>query len=229
MTRLLDQLPENTQGRDFLIGDLHGYYQALMQALEEVAFDPDTDRLISVGDLIDRGPDSEACLKLLNEPWFFGVQGNHERFLLCSVAGDEVMRRTWMLNGGRWSSHYSDTELQKMAGLIDQKMPLALEIPVKGKKLGIIHAEVPEDDWQKLQSWTGEISSEFLETMTTRRQRIRHQLQLHVQNIDAVACGHTLVENPLRLGNVHCLETGVCASHLGGYLTLIEAHDLLLP
>ena len=57
MTRLLDQLPENTQGRDFLIGDLHGYYQALMQALEEVAFDPDTDRLISVGDLIDRGPD----------------------------------------------------------------------------------------------------------------------------------------------------------------------------
>jgi serine/threonine protein phosphatase 1 len=46
VTRLLDQLSENTQGRDFLIGDLHGYHQALMQALEEVAFDPGIDRLI---------------------------------------------------------------------------------------------------------------------------------------------------------------------------------------
>ncbi|WP_404418226.1 metallophosphoesterase [Marinospirillum sp.] len=226
---MLDHLPENTQGRDFLIGDLHGYHQVLMQALDEVVFDFGTDRLISVGDLIDRGPDSEACLKLLEEPWFFGVQGNHERFLLCSVAGDEALRRTWMLNGGRWSSHYSDAELQQMADLIDEKMPLALELTVQDKRLGIIHAEVPEDNWQKLQSWTGEISSELVDILTTRRQRIRNQLQFPVQNIDAVACGHTLVETPLRLGNVHCLETGICAPHLGGYLTLIEARDLLLP
>jgi len=170
-----------------------------------------------------------CCLQLLKEPWFFAVQGNHERFLLDSVAGDEAARRTWQLNGGRWSTHHSDAELQKMAYLIAEKMPLALEIGVQGKRLGIIHAEVPEDNWQKLQSWTGEISSEFVDILTTRRQRIRNQLQLPVQNIDAVACGHTLVENPLRLGNVHCLETGICAPHLSGYLTLIETHDLLLP
>lgn len=229
MTRILDVLAENTQGRDFIVGDLHGYYQQLTLALEEVGFNPLQDRLLSVGDLVDRGPDSEACLQLLNQPWFFAVQGNHERFLLHAVAGDEAVMQTWLQNGGRWSSLYSQDELEALLLLIEQKMPLALEVSVEGKKLGIIHAEVPEDNWQNLQNWRGDITKELLEVVTTRRQRIRNQLQLSVANIDVVACGHTLVEKPLRLGNVHCLETGVCAPQLGGYLTLIEARDLLLP
>ncbi|MGL9724118.1 metallophosphoesterase [Sodalis sp. (in: enterobacteria)] len=32
-----------------------------------------------LGDLIDRGPQSEACLPLLENPWFRSVRGNHEQ------------------------------------------------------------------------------------------------------------------------------------------------------
>ena len=71
-------LPVNDRGRDFCIGDLHGCRQMLDQLLTAVDFDPQRDRLFSVGDLIHRGPESAACLCLAEQPWFFPVMGNHE-------------------------------------------------------------------------------------------------------------------------------------------------------
>jgi serine/threonine protein phosphatase 1 len=60
------------------VGDIHGHFQRLQQCLEAVGFDPAVDRLFSVGDLVDRGPHSEAALDWLAQPWFHAVQGNHE-------------------------------------------------------------------------------------------------------------------------------------------------------
>lgn len=75
-------LPTNTKGRDFIFGDIHGHYDVLMSLLHEHRFDRATDRAISTGDVIDRGPQSWRCLQLFQEPWFFGVRGNHEQHLL---------------------------------------------------------------------------------------------------------------------------------------------------
>ncbi|MBE0508030.1 MAG: metallophosphoesterase [Marinospirillum sp.] len=227
MTRILKILTENTRGRDFVVGDLHGYYTPLMQRLDELRFDATCDRLLAVGDLIDRGPDSVRCLELLKESWFFSVQGNHERFLIHSLAGDADVSMTWLLNGGRWSSLYTDEELQDMAQLILEKMPLALEVPCKGRQLGIIHAEVPQDDWNCLRHWRGELDNQLLEVSTTRRTRLRSSLNYPIRHIDAVACGHTLVPEPTRLGNVHYLETGICAPQMKGYLSIREVSQLL--
>lgn len=58
MIQVLQTLANNSLGRDFVVGDLHGYYAELMQALEQVSFDFTQDRLLAVGDLINRGPDS---------------------------------------------------------------------------------------------------------------------------------------------------------------------------
>jgi hypothetical protein len=38
----------NTRGRDFAVGDIHGYVSALLAAPLELHFDPATDRLFSV-------------------------------------------------------------------------------------------------------------------------------------------------------------------------------------
>lgn len=73
----LKRLAANSAGRDFVVGDLHGQYDLLMGELDRAGFDRDTDRLICVGDLVDRGPQSVECLSLLREPWFFAVLGNH--------------------------------------------------------------------------------------------------------------------------------------------------------
>lgn len=84
----------NTHGRDFVIGDLHGHYKVLMALLDSHQFDKTKDRLISCGDLVDRGPRSWDCLQLYREPWFHGVRGNHESCLLrlAFIAEQHLLR-----------------------------------------------------------------------------------------------------------------------------------------
>lgn len=75
-------LPRNLKGRDLVVGDLHGHRSLLEQELDRLRFDPARDRVLSVGDLVDRGPQSLATLALIEEPWFHAVLGNHELALL---------------------------------------------------------------------------------------------------------------------------------------------------
>ena len=86
-------LPANKKGRDFIIGDLHGHYSLLMQGLKEVNFDKSKDRVFCVGDLVDRGGETDLCLSLLKEDWFFAVIGNHEYMFL-----DKISKGTGLIN-----------------------------------------------------------------------------------------------------------------------------------
>ncbi|MDO8416504.1 MAG: metallophosphoesterase [Agitococcus sp.] len=82
MLRLIT-LPNNDIGRDFLIADLHGQYDLFLEKIASVNFNPDCDRMFSMGDLVDRGMRSLECLRLIKEPWFHFVLGNHDLALLC--------------------------------------------------------------------------------------------------------------------------------------------------
>ena len=77
--------PANLQGRDFIVGDLHGHPDVLYRLMDHVGFDYDTDRLFSVGDLVDRGPNSAWALELLDAPWLYPVLGNHDAMLLATL------------------------------------------------------------------------------------------------------------------------------------------------
>ena len=78
----------------WLMGDLHGCFALLMNRLRQLRFDPWADLLISVGDLIDRGPQSADCLGLLRCRWFRAVRGNHEQMALEALeSGDRRLVR----------------------------------------------------------------------------------------------------------------------------------------
>ena len=74
-----------SRGRLFVCGDIHGCYDELMQQLGLVGFDTGRDRLVALGDLIDRGPKSAEVLALLTEPWFTSIRGNHEELMIQAV------------------------------------------------------------------------------------------------------------------------------------------------
>ncbi|WP_227588701.1 metallophosphoesterase, partial [Klebsiella aerogenes] len=79
---------------------MHGCFARLMAALRERKFDPYQDLLLSVGDLIDRGPQSAECLDLLRYRWVYAVRGNHEQMALEALADGDM--RLWEMNGGDW-------------------------------------------------------------------------------------------------------------------------------
>jgi len=71
--------------RTIVVGDIHGCYDELEDMLAEVSFGPD-DRLVSVGDLITKGPKNREVLqRFMDDPQFSAVIGNH----------DLALRRRW--------------------------------------------------------------------------------------------------------------------------------------
>ncbi len=70
----------------WVVGDLHGCYTLLINELDKIKFDPASDLLISVGDMVDRGAENVECLDLINQPWFRAVRGNHEQMMIDGLS-----------------------------------------------------------------------------------------------------------------------------------------------
>ena len=74
--------------KTIVIGDIHGCSGALRTLLAVIFPDPKTDRLILLGDLFDRGPDSWGVFQIVKEladqfgDRFVLLRGNHEDYLL---------------------------------------------------------------------------------------------------------------------------------------------------
>ncbi len=68
-------------GRTIIVGDVHGCSAELEALLDRVAFKMG-DRLVFVGDLIARGPDSRGVLAIARRTGALVVRGNHEQRLL---------------------------------------------------------------------------------------------------------------------------------------------------
>lgn len=73
-------------GRTIVVGDVHGCLRELDALLEKIAFSP-ADRLVFVGDLVARGPDSAGVVRRARELSAVVVRGNHEQKLLDARSG----------------------------------------------------------------------------------------------------------------------------------------------
>lgn len=81
----------------YAIGDIHGRLGALRKLLVEL--DPFKDRLVFLGDYVDRGPDSSGVLDLLVEvasecPRTVFLRGNHD-WLMLHARSDAEQRKYW--------------------------------------------------------------------------------------------------------------------------------------
>ena len=66
----------------FVVGDIHGCYDELRALVESVGLG-ESDRLVSVGDLVTKGEKSREVLELfMSDARFSSVIGNHDRALL---------------------------------------------------------------------------------------------------------------------------------------------------
>lgn len=218
----------NSRGRDFVVGDIHGHFEHLLTLLKAVNFNPLCDRVFSVGDLIDRGPNSENALSWLEMPWFHAVRGNHEQAAVecASGAGDIAKHKR---TGGSWLYELSSNAQANIVRKLEQ-LPFMIEISLAdGRKVGIVHAQAPltadTDGWEEAKDLiSGRRGADLQDTAQALALHARSKLNQSdhgiVRGLDRLYVGHSTVPQIANLGNVTYIDTG--CSFDDGALSLIE-------
>ena len=229
---MLQSFEKNTQGIDYVVGDLHGAYQLLMEKLKEVSFDFKKDRLFAVGDLIDRGEESLKCALLLTEPWFFSVRGNHEQMMIDAFDNPDDEAEIWISNGGDWIIDHGTETLEDVVDLF-RKLPIVINIDTGKGIAGVIHADIPSNiAWNE---FTDQIASELGAGRLTNRalwgrsmatRAIKGNELPIIEGVSKVYLGHTIIDDgsPIQSGNLEFLDTGGFMGNLT--LKKIEVTDV---
>ncbi|CAB3747678.1 metallophosphoesterase [Burkholderia sp. MSh2] len=217
-TASLCRHPANSAGRDFVVGDLHGCVNVLRALLREIRFDPACDRLFSVGDLVDRGPESETTLDLLDRPWCHVVRGNHEE-VLSLVSRGKLSPDAWRGIGGDWGADLAPERLHAHAARVDA-LPLVRTIGDGPGRFNVLHAEFFGTD---AALDTGRYAPDVRERLIWGRDLVQGLADPARQAGLSLTCtGHTPVRAPQRIGAQWFIDTGAFAP--AGRLTLAEPH-----
>ena len=202
--------------RTLVIGDIHGCSVALDALLGLVQPAAD-DRLITLGDYVDRGPDSRAVVDRLIELFDAGrliaLRGNHDEMMLrCRC--DHHERRLWLRFGGVQTldsyGHWPSDE---------------------------VYDRVPERHWQFLEkdccNWYETQTHLFAHALIVPNLPMAQQEtsvllweRLHGPVAHSsgkiLICGHTRQDAglPLDLGTTICIDTGIYARD--GWLTCLH-------
>lgn len=222
----------NFHGHDYICSDIHGHFSLLAQQLNQINFDEQTDRLFSLGDLIDRGDESDQALEWLAKPWFFAIQGNHERMLINAYESrSESLWFQWMMWGGSWAEDMDFDAVEPFYRAFSQ-LPLAIELALpNGKSVGLVHAELPDVcDWNEIKQLLAHMESDQVEATLAASDMLWSKIQLYlpinelpriesVCNIDHVFHGHTIVESYRTITNRTFMDLG---SYESGRIGLLD-------
>jgi serine/threonine protein phosphatase 1 len=204
-------------GNLYAIGDIHGSLESLERLLEKINPDLPKDRLVFVGDYIDRGPQSKAVvdyiirLQNLAPPGqIVCLKGNHEAMFLDFLAGGPA--EMFLFNGGMatledyWADDWADREGLALPPDHEQfyrDLQLYYETPDyifvhAGLKPGVALTEQQADDLL----W---IRGEFITSQEDFGRR--------------VIFGHTPFKQPLLMPNKIGIDTGAV---YGNFLTAVK-------
>lgn len=127
-------------GRLIAIGDIHGCHLEFAELLEKLELGRD-DRVILLGDLVNRGPDTNKVLDLARSVNAFSLLGNHElRLLKYRRTGDKKVLK----NGDARTFE----KLRPEDWSLLEAMPLTLEEP-EINTVFVHGGFLPNEPWQK--------------------------------------------------------------------------------
>jgi serine/threonine protein phosphatase 1 len=201
--------------RILAIGDIHGCSAALETLLAFVDLQP-TDTLVTLGDYVDRGPDTRGVLDQLitlsRTHHLVALRGNHELMLMDARDDRSLSLQEWRKFGG-------NATLDSYQGSLDR---------------------IPEAHWRFIEQqcvdcWEAEthffVHANAYPDMPIYEQP-RYILYWCKFNNPAphesgkiMVCGHTSQKNglPLNIGHAVCIDTWACGE--SGWLSCLDIHS----
>ncbi len=214
----------------WVIGDVHGCIKTLKALLNKI---PKDEKIIFVGDLMDRGPSSKEVIQLIKENNYDCVRGNHE-VAMCDVVLDLlsdnslVQSSHWVKNWGGMETLKSYNSSTKEEVISDvqwlESLPYYIEYKdIKnkdGRYLVVSHSSIG-DVWEMRNLDKNSFEYQDFITHITNN-RINHPKNIkEIYNI----YGHTPHKKALIAEYYTDVDTGACYEKLGN-LTAIEFPSL---
>ena len=110
----------------WVVGDVQGCARELERLLAEIRFDPASDELWCAGDLVNRGPESLAAVRLWRDVGGRAVIGNHEVYALCVQSG------RWPRKRDTLDAFYAAPEADEILAQL-RTLPVLVELPSSGR------------------------------------------------------------------------------------------------
>ncbi|MEZ5940408.1 MAG: metallophosphoesterase family protein [Planctomycetaceae bacterium] len=204
--------------RTLAIGDIHGCLRSLERLAEFVPFEPD-DQIVTLGDYVDRGPDSKGVVDWVIERTLEGrctpLMGNHELMMLEALAGRMPMHQ-WLGYGGRETlasyaqrgrTPHPDCVTESHLFFMSRQLRRIYETETHIFAHAFVESQIPAEDQPE---W-----SLFWD-------RCDH-MQPHYSG-KTVVVGHTAQKSgePLNAGHFICIDTWVYGN---GWLTCLDVES----
>ena len=205
-----------TAGRLIAIGDIHGCYDLLTNLVElGIIFNPSKDRLVFLGDYIDRGPRSREVVDYISglrkryPEQIVLLKGNHEEMAFNALADSQAEKTwsdahmLWIINGGQATiNSYRGIEKAREALL---PFIRSLEYYSETETHIFVHGGIPYGKTLK----------------TVEGDELLWDRSLSYEGQKTLVVGHTPRAEVERLGNILCLDTGAYATGI------LSAYDVL--
>ena len=224
-TKLHQHLDLDSDKRHFVFGDIHGRYTTFQRLLDAISYDSTTDVIYSVGDMIDRGPDSVSVVKFFQNEHCHAILGNHEHMAMCPSHWEDV----WLFppNGGPATLHSLEQHGYDLQWLTRHcaSLPVCLDVGDEShpNAFRLLHAESPFHlSEQMLINYLSQLPRDEISEsdLIWGRSDITQifNTTMACKSLDTIAiaddrsarkvfCGHTPIENVVSAHNVYWIDT----------------------
>lgn len=229
------RLERNDKGRDVVVGDVHGHFSTFRKALDELEVG-EHDRVISLGNLVDHGPDSWAARDWITGPdpvtrFALTLRGEHEQRMLEALLyrppdhpliWENDPRSLWIMGGGDWwESRKPGHGAQSWVEVL-RDLPFCARVETRFGAIGLVHACPVHERWRDLEEQLiGDGEASHVTRAGALRGHVRHGYVEHeigeteqrylgpVKGVRCVVTGHTPLPKPRWHENVLGIHTGV--------------------
>ena len=229
----------------YIVGDVHGMYNSLIKGLELVNFKPEEDTLISLGDLVDRGPDSFKVVDyIMNLPNKICIRGNHDKWWELYLKQGKHPIDFHHGSDKTYQSYLKECEMHEVI-LLDHLMFFESQKDYYLDEAGNLfvhggfnrHLDIDKQQIPEIYYWDRDLFMQALSNGSLSRMGKEHsKLKFKDTRIKRVFIGHTPTinfkigadGNPIFAagGKVINLDTGACFTAEGGKLTIMSLETL---